>query len=104
MKVINKLVRDYVPEILREDNQNPIIKVLDDYEYEPALHKEMSQILKEYFETGDITKLVDLGEVMHALLDFKGITIKEYQDLRLQKLAKEGSYKKRIFLEYIVAK
>ena len=44
-KVYNKLVRDNIPEIIIEDNQVPVTRVLDKEEYKKALEE---KILEEY--------------------------------------------------------
>jgi len=99
MKTNSKLVRDLVPHIIESENRKPITKILlNNEEYEKELHKKMQEELEEYFESGDIMELVDLGEVMHALLELKGVSIQEYQELRLKKLQEKGSFKKRVFL------
>ena len=102
MKIYKKLVRDFVPMMINAANEKAITRILtDDKEYEQELCKKMQEELNEYFQSGDIIELVDLGEVMHALLDLKGVSIQHYQELRLQKLHERGSYKKRMFLESV---
>lgn len=103
MNTNNKLVRDLIPSIIESEHRKPVTRILsNDEEYEMELHKKMQEELKEYFESGDIMELVDLGEVMHALLDLKGVSIQRYQELRLQKLEEKGSFKKRVFLIEVV--
>ena len=102
MKTNNKLVRDLIPNIIKAEHKKPITRILlNDEEYEKELHNKMQEELEEYFESGDIMELVDLGEVMHALLELKGVSIEHYQELRLQKLKDKGSFKNRVFLEQI---
>lgn len=102
MKTYNKLVRDNIPQIIENDNKKPKYKILvDDMEYEKNLNKKLIEEINEYLNSNDIMELVDLGEVMHAILELKGITIEEYQKLRIKKLNERGSFKKRIFLESV---
>lgn len=103
MKTYNKLVRDFIPMILKNENKHFTTRVLqDDKEYENQLYNKMQEELNEYFESGDIMELVDLGEVMHALLELKGISIEHYQELRLKKLREKGSFKSRVFLVDVI--
>jgi len=102
MKIYNKLVRDNIPQIIEKDNKTPKYKILDnDIEYEKQLNNKLVEEINEYLHSNDIMELVDLGEIMHAILELKGISIEEYQKLRMKKLNERGSFKKRIFLESV---
>ena len=102
MKEYNKLVRDNIPNIIKKDNKTPITRILvDDKEYEMELNKKLLEEVKEYLDNNDITELVDLGEVMHAILELKKISIEKYQKLRKEKLERRGSFKDRIYLERV---
>lgn len=46
-KIYNKLVRDKIPEIIRKNNEIPIIKQLNDIEYKSELER---KLLEEYNE------------------------------------------------------
>ncbi|XMB71796.1 nucleoside triphosphate pyrophosphohydrolase [Mycoplasmatota bacterium WC30] len=105
MKKYNKLVRDFIPKIIESKNKTPITRILiDDVEYEEALNRKLQEEIDEYLENGDIMELVDLGEVMHAILKLKNVSIEEYQRLRKEKLQERGPFKGRIFLEKVLDK
>ena len=46
-KVFNKLVRDKIPEIIKNNNEEPITRILNDEEYKIELEK---KLLEEYNE------------------------------------------------------
>lgn len=55
MKVYNKLVRDKIPEIIKnKDGKAFKIKILEDSEYLNALNLKLQEELKEYLESKDI--------------------------------------------------
>ncbi|MGN1000398.1 MAG: hypothetical protein ACI4OG_00480 [Bacilli bacterium] len=46
-RIYNKLVRDRIPTIIRENGETPIIKALDKYEYKEELEKKLYEEYKE---------------------------------------------------------
>ena len=103
MKIYNKLVRDDIPEIIKKDNKTPITRILENNEeYARELNRKLQEEVNEYIDSGDVMELVDLGEVMHAILELREVSIDKYQELRKEKLEKRGSFKKRVFLEKVL--
>lgn len=81
MIVYNKLVRDKIPQIIESSGKQADIRVLDDAEYIKMLSIKLQEELDEFIETGgaeQITELADLVEVVHAILEHKGISIEEF--------------------------
>ena len=99
MKIFGKLVRDRIPEIIRENGEEASIKILDDEEYEKELNKKLLEEVKEYLESGEVEELADVEEVLRALLDIKGVTYEEFNKMRETKSEKRGAFKDKIFLE-----
>ena len=99
MKVYNKLVRDKIPEIIKNNGEEPNTRILSDEEYLSELNKKLQEEMKEYLESGDIEELADLEEVLLAILDAKNISHEEFEKIRLEKVKKRGAFKKKIFLE-----
>ena len=99
MKVYNKLVRDKIPDIMIENGAKPVIRILNNEEYKKELDKKLLEEVKEYLESGNILELADIQEVMNAILDFKGISKEEFNNLREEKVLKRGAFKNKIFLE-----
>lgn len=96
-----KLVRDNIPEIILQSGKHPNIRILDDNEYYEALKQKLQEELDEFFLTDDVIELVDIGEVMHAILAMKNVSIEEYQRLRQVKKSKNGAFDRRFFLESV---
>ena len=96
----NKLVRDKIPQIIeRNEKRSCITRVLDDKEYLEELNKKIQEELNEYLESGEIEELADLEEVLRAILDSKGVSYEEFDQIRQEKVSKRGSFKDRIYLE-----
>ena len=94
-----KLVRDKIPEIIKNNNEKPITRILDDEEYLQELNLKIQEELKEYLERGDVEELADLEEVLRAILDIKNISYEEFEEIRNNKVQKRGAFKEKIYLE-----
>lgn len=73
--------------------------ILSEKEYLTELNKKLLEEVKEYLESGEIEELADIEEVILAILNIKGLTKDDLEEVRLIKSKKRGSFKKRIFLE-----
>lgn len=102
MKVYNKLVRDRIPEIFLKDNELPTTRVLDDEEYIKELNKKLQEEVNEYLEAENIEEMVDILEVIRAILEHKGVTYEEIEEKRIKKATKRGAFKEKIFLEKVI--
>ena len=101
IKVYNKLVRDRIPEIIEASGKSCACETLSDERYIELLNKKLQEEVTEYLESGTLEELADIGEVMHAILDYKGIPLEEYQRVRNEKLQERGGFIKRILLKEV---
>lgn len=97
----NKLIRDKIPELLEKDGKKAVIETLSDEEYLMLLNQKLQEEVDEYLESGTIDELADIGEVMHAILEFKGISLETFQRVRLEKLEARGGFRKRMLLKEV---
>jgi len=102
MKVYNKLVRDRIPEIILKDNELPTTRILDDEEYLKELNRKLQEEINEYLEDDNIEEMVDILEVIRAILEHKGVTYDEIEEKRIKKATKRGAFKEKIFLEKVI--
>ena len=93
-KQINKLVRDNIPSLCK----NPEIKILDEVEYAAALKRKLKEEVEEYLQDNTVEELADIIEVVEALAENQGSSLREVMELKLRKQSKNGAFKKRIFL------
>ena len=98
--VYNKLVRDKIPKILEDKGKEFSIEFYhDDKIYLEALKRKLIEETDEFAESNcSVEELVDIEEVIHAILKFKGISYEEFEKLRLKKLKERGAFDNRIRL------
>lgn len=105
MPVYNKLVRDLIPEIIKNDGETPITKILNDKEYKKELLKKLIEESKEVVEAEnnkDLTKEIsDVMEVLEAIEKIYNLDKKEILKVKKQRKEKRGGFKNKIFLEKI---
>lgn len=101
MRIYNKLVRDKIPEIVKNNGESPKIRILSNEEYLSELNKKIQEELAEYLESGDTEELADLEEVLRAILKAKNVSYEEFEKIRLQKAQKRGAFDEKIFLESV---
>ena len=99
MKIYNKLVRDNIEEIMISKGAKPVTRILSDEEYLIELNKKLLEEVNEYLESEDIEELADIKEVFLAILEVKQISNDTLEEIRLNKVKKRGSFKKKLFLE-----
>lgn len=95
-----KLVRDLVPELMREQGASPRVRVLhDDKEYLQALNLKLREELLEYEEKYSIEELADIIEVVEALQEHvdkvSGGALSKARDY---KRSTKGGFTARIYL------
>ena len=100
----NKLVRDRIPEIIRNNGEEPETRILSDEEYKEELEK---KLLEEYNEvlnaSGNdrIEELADMLEVMISLAALEEKTLDDIITKAEQKREKRGGFKEKIYLKSV---
>ncbi|MBR6133812.1 MAG: nucleoside triphosphate pyrophosphohydrolase [Bacilli bacterium] len=102
MKVYNKLVRDNIPDIILKDNELPVTKVLSKEGYLKELDKKLLEEVNEYLKDNNIEEMVDILEVIRAILKERGSSYKDIEIKRKKKALKRGTFKKKIYLEKVL--
>ncbi|MGI6449107.1 MAG: phosphoribosyl-ATP pyrophosphohydrolase [Desulfitobacteriia bacterium] len=98
----NKLVRDRIPEIIEKSGKKAITAILDDTAYKKLLNEKLSEELQEYLDSDKVEELADLVEVIYAILDFKHVSLTEFENLRCSKAQERGAFRKRILLQEVI--
>ena len=101
MKEYNKLVRDRIPEIIRESGKSRTTRILSDDEYLLMLDAKLDEELAEYHKEKNIEELTDLLEVIHAAAIALGYTLEELESARAVKAEIRGGFEKRVFLKEV---
>lgn len=100
MATYNKLVRDLIPEIIASKGETCKTHIATSEEYEQKLLEkvlEEAQELKD--DHGSVEELVDLMEVLDAVVDLKEYSWDQIKQIQKEKAEKRGSFKKKIVLE-----
>lgn len=96
----NKLVRDRIPEIIKSNGESCTTETLDDVaEYLNELQKKLDEEIAEYYESESVEELVDIVDVVYALVKAHGISIQHFETVRSNKKKEKGGFTKRIFLK-----
>lgn len=66
-----KLVRDKIPDIIRERGDNPKVRIAGPDELDVLLREKIVEEAKEFLFNGDTEELVDIQEAIDALLKLR---------------------------------
>lgn len=99
--VYNKLVRDKIPEIIKENGKTCKFKIVNENEYKKELIRKLYEEIAEFEEAWNVEELADIFEVMYSIIDIGEFDIDQIMKIRLKKREKRGGFEKRIFLESV---
>lgn len=72
---------------------------MDDKRYEQELDKKLQEEVAEYLADYSVEEMVDVMEVIYAMLEFRGITMEEVEKVRINKRNRKGAFKNKVFLK-----
>lgn len=102
MKIIhNKLVRDKIPEIVRQAGKTPVCHQLDSFSYLEALEQKLIEEVQEYLNDKNLEEMADVLEVLLAICEARGYTAEELMMKRQEKAQERGGFSEKLFLEYV---
>lgn len=104
-RIYNKLVRDKIPNIIKEKGETPVVKTLDEIEYKKELEKKLYEEYKEVIEsTGDdrVEELADMLEVIRTLANLENKSLNDVIVIADKKSEKRGAFEEKIFLEKVI--
>ena len=97
-RIYNKLVRDNIPEIIKNSGMCPVFKTLTDDMYIQMLDAKIDEELAEYKLDHSIEELADLLEVIFAVAEARGYSKAELEMARQRKAEERGAFVKKLFL------
>jgi predicted house-cleaning noncanonical NTP pyrophosphatase (MazG superfamily) len=71
----NKLVRDNIHQIIRDEGKEPITHIANDEESFTRLKDKLQEEVDEYLQSHDAEELADILEVIHCLARHKGVSL-----------------------------
>lgn len=95
--VMGKLVRDKIPEIIKNDGKTPIIEILSDEDYLKELDKKLNEEVAEYQADKSIEEMADVLEVLYAICEARGHSVEELMQVRETKCDKRGGFRDKIY-------
>jgi predicted house-cleaning noncanonical NTP pyrophosphatase (MazG superfamily) len=99
--MLNKLVRDNIPEIIKKAGKVPITHIASDEEYWKNLKEKLLEEVNEFCEDSSKDEMADILDVINAIYDLKKFYKKELEILRLEKAKEKVEYKNKIILDRI---
>jgi predicted house-cleaning noncanonical NTP pyrophosphatase (MazG superfamily) len=92
-----KLVRDKIPQIIRDKGLEPVIYVASPDEYATRLRDKLTEEVAEFLASdSDPEELADVLEVVYALAALTGTDPQQLEKLRAAKADERGGFADRI--------
>lgn len=101
-KTYNKLVRDRIPEIIEAGGKTCVTEILPDERYLEMLDIKLNEELAEYQESKSLEELADLLEVMQAVVNARGWTWEQLEQVRQEKVTQRGRFEKKLLLKKVI--
>ena len=104
-RVYNKLVRDNIPNIIKNKGEEPVVRLLDDNEYKIELEKKLYEEYQEVISASGsdrLEELADMLEVIRALAKLENNDLNDIIKIADEKNIKRGAFEDRIFLEKVM--
>ena len=104
-RIYNKLVRDKIPNIIKDKKETPVVRILDDKEYKDELEKKLYEEYKEVIDASGedrVEELADMLELIKALAKFENKSLDDIIEIADKKVDKRGAFEEKIFLEKVI--
>lgn len=101
MKIYNKLVRDKIPEIIKNDNKKFDSHIVNNETVLELLHKKLDEEVAEFHADKNLEELADILEVIFALSKKLGYTEDDLLNKRLEKREARGGFDQNIVLDKV---
>ncbi len=95
----NKLVRDKIPEYIKNKGEKVVYHIATEQEYQIKLKEKLLEEVNEFLKNENIEELADLLEVIDAVILYKGFDKNELQRIKDRKVKKKGKFQDRIILD-----
>ncbi|NUP20425.1 MAG: nucleoside triphosphate pyrophosphohydrolase [Streptomyces sp.] len=98
---MGKLVRDKIPDIIRQGGEEPVITVLDDIAYREALLTKLFEEASELCEASPsevAEEIADVYEVLRALATVQGHDWSVIEKVAADKREERGGFHHRLYL------
>ena len=100
--IYNKLVRDNIPEIIKNSGKECDIEILSDEDYLKMVDAKLDEELAEYHKEQNLEELADLLEVLYAASNARGYSVEDLEVCRIKKRKERGGFEKKILLKEVL--
>lgn len=101
-----KLVRDNIPEIIRQNGEKPTVRALGVKEFKSEIRKkfveEVAELVHAEGRQNILEELADIQEVLTTFYEIENISCSEVTKVAKAKRKLRGSFSKRLFLEDVI--
>lgn len=94
----HKLVRDNIPQIIKNQGKDVRIRILEGNEYTHHLERKLDEEVFEYHADKNLEELADILEVVYALAENLGASRDDLMEINRKKREARGGFRDRIFL------
>ena len=91
-------MRDRIPEIIRSKGAHPTVRIASEEELDLLMRTKIVEEAEELLSSGETEEIVDLLEVINALIQLRGFSSTELDQLRAEKNRARGSFKRSYVL------
>ncbi|WP_436923761.1 nucleoside triphosphate pyrophosphohydrolase [Halosimplex amylolyticum] len=97
----DKLVRDEIPRIIRENGEEPVFREASCEEYLERLHEKLDEEVAEFHDDPSAGELADVLAVIDALGECHGLEDEEVERVRREKADERGEFDDGVVLEAV---
>ena len=101
-KVYNKLVRDKIPQVIKQANKEPFTYVATNEEVKPLILQKLIEELDEFKATPNEEELADILEVIDGIATAFNLDMEKVLAVKADKFNERGGFKERIILEKVI--
>ena len=104
-KIYNKLVRNGIPNIIKENGGEPICRVLSDKEFEESLNKKLFEEVQEVVEASGrerLEELADIYELIRTIAELHDSSMENVARLANKKKKERGAFDEKIVYEKVI--
>ena len=94
----DKLVRDKIPDIIRQAGKQPVADFMSHEAMRDALNRKLLEEVNEYLESSSVEEMADVLEVLHGIAFYKGISWDTVEAARVHKRDERGGFEKGVRL------